>query len=107
MRRAARTDENHAEIARALRAIGAHVTDLSRVGQGCPDLLVGYRGLWRVLEIKDGGKSPSRRRLTDAQRQWHAQTCAPVHVVTSTWEALEAIGAYVTATSWRQAMGDR
>lgn len=106
MRRAARTDENHAEIAKALRAVGAHVTDLSRVGQGCPDLLVGFRGLWRVLEIKDGGKSASRRALTEAQIQWHQYAQAPVHVVLDVEDALEAIGAFTSAAEWRRALRD-
>ena len=38
-----RTDANHQEIVAALQTIGATVQDLSQVGAGCPDILVGYK----------------------------------------------------------------
>lgn len=41
MRRKAKVDLNHAEIRDGLRQLGFSVLDLSRVGHGCPDLLVG------------------------------------------------------------------
>ena len=93
MRRAAKTDRNQAEIVAALRKAGAGVCDLSAVGQGCPDLLVSYRGAWLLLEVKDGKKPPSARHLTTDQNKWHAQHRANVHIVTSVAGALEAIGA--------------
>jgi Holliday junction resolvase len=45
-------DANHAEIVAKLRAIGATVVDLAKVGRGCPDLLVGWRGKTYLMEIK-------------------------------------------------------
>ena len=45
MRRAAKIDENQPEIVDALRAMGCSVTILSAVGNGCPDILVGFRGI--------------------------------------------------------------
>ena len=44
MRRAARKDDNHNEIVRAFIGVGAVVIDLSGVGDGVPDILVGFRG---------------------------------------------------------------
>jgi hypothetical protein len=64
MRYAARTDENKAEIVAALRSIGAMVYDLRMP----VDLLVLLDGRVLLVEIKDGGKSPSRRGYTPAQR---------------------------------------
>ncbi len=93
MRRAARTDNNHAEIVAALRSVGAGVCDLSAVGKGCPDLLVAYRGRWLTVEVKDGSKPPSARKLTAEQQKWHAAHPAQVHVVKNVDEALQAIGA--------------
>jgi len=52
MRRAARVDRNHAEIVDALRKCGARVLDLSRVGRGCPDLLVHVGRLLVLVEVK-------------------------------------------------------
>lgn len=93
MRRAAKVDANQAEIVAALRKVGAFVQSLAMVGQGCVDLLVGYRGCWFALEIKDGSKSPSEQKLTPDEQRWHEQAGlrAPVFVVRSVEEALEVI----------------
>lgn len=72
MRRAAKTDRNQPEIVEALRKAGASVTLLHAVGDGCPDLLVGYRHHTILMEVKDGKKSPSERNLTPDQQEWHA-----------------------------------
>lgn len=72
MRRAAKVDDNHAEIVAALRTMGASVLDLSRVGKGCGDILVGAYGSTVFCEIKDGSKPPSARKLTPDQEKFHA-----------------------------------
>lgn len=91
----ARTDGNHSDVVQALRAVGAKVQSLAAVGDGCPDLLVAFRGAWHVLEVKDGSKPPSHRRLTPAEEIWLMEfdEIAPVYVVNSIDEALEVIGA--------------
>lgn len=91
MRRAARTDANHAEIVRSLRVIGASVEDLSRVGGGCPDLLVGYHGVTLLLEVKDGTKPPSARKLTGDQVTWHERWRGQCAVVKSAEEAVGVV----------------
>ncbi len=90
-----RIDANHSEIVAALRRVGAQVQSLASVGGGVPDLLVAFRGGWYVLEVKDGSKPPSKRRLTPAEAEWHMQfnDAAPVWIVNTVDEALEAIGA--------------
>ena len=92
MRRAAKIDENQPEIVAALRKIGALVTDLSGVGNGVPDILVAFRGMFYLLEIKDGSKPPSARKLTDDQAKWHAvhKDCR-VYIVKSIDEAIAAV----------------
>jgi Holliday junction resolvase len=52
MRKRARKDDNHKKIVSSLRAAGCSVLDLSSVGSGCPDLLIGFRGQNVLLEIK-------------------------------------------------------
>lgn len=91
MRRAARTDANHAEIIHALRAIGASVADTSAVGQGFPDIVVGMRGRNWLIEIKDGAKSASERKLTQAQLEFKATWRGHWAVVTSSAEAIEVV----------------
>lgn len=70
-RRAARTDANQEDVVEAFRAFGCTVLVLSMVGDGCPDLLVGITGpdvpFNLLVEVKDGMKSPSRRKLTKDQ----------------------------------------
>lgn len=92
MRRAARVDANQAAIVAALRAAGCSVQSLAAIGKGCPDILVGSRGLNWVLEIKDGAKRPSARRLTADEQEWHDSWCGTVLIVYTPRDALEAIG---------------
>jgi len=92
MRRAARVDANQDAIVSALRAAGASVQPLSAVGQGCPDLLAGFRGTNYLLECKNGAKYPAHRRLTADQKEWIPAWRGAVCVVLSPEEALRAIG---------------
>ena len=91
-RRASKVDRNQAEIVAALRAVGASVQPLHAVGQGCPDLAVGFRGAVYFLEVKDGSLPPSARKLTPAQIEWHRDWRGHVAVVLTAEEALRAIG---------------
>ena len=68
---AKRVDANQKEIVNKLRAIGASIQDLSMVGKGCPDILVGFRCKNYLFEIKDGNKYASQRKLTDSEKEWH------------------------------------
>lgn len=88
-----RVDQNHSAIVKGLRAVGASVQSIAAVGKGCPDLLVGFRGLNVVLEVKDGDRSPSRRKLTDDEGKWHEAWRGQVSTVYSLDDALQAIGA--------------
>lgn len=91
MRRAAKVDDNQAEIVAALRKIGASVTVTSAVGNGFPDLAVGWRGMTTLLELKDGSKPPSARKLTPEQEKWHANWRGQVAVVETVEQAIEAV----------------
>ena len=93
MRRRAAVDANQSEIVAAMRRVGASVVDLSAVGAGCPDLLAGYRGVNYAVEIKDGDKFKSQRKLTPAQSLFHACWRGQICVVETVDEALRAIGA--------------
>lgn len=69
MRRAARVDENQGQIVDALRKCGAFVRVVTQ-GDGIPDLLVAYNGYTILMEVKDGNKPPSARRLTEAEQKF-------------------------------------
>lgn len=87
-RRAARRDENEAEIIKALRAGGCLVAQVS--GEGVPDLIVWSPTLRIIVlvEVKDGAKPPAHRKLTPEQVIFHETwKDAPVYVVTSIADA--------------------
>lgn len=94
MRRAAKIDANQTEIVKVLRQMGCTVQPLHTVGDGCPDLLVGAFGVTLLMEIKDGAKVPSARRLTEDQIIWHGKwTGGPLSIVTDIDGAVRAVNA--------------
>ena len=88
-----KVDDNHSEIVKGLRAVGASVQSIAAIGKGVPDLLVAFRGVWYVAELKDGQKSPSRQRLTVAEEVWQREFTrrAPVYIWTSLDDALKTL----------------
>lgn len=91
MRIAAKIDRNQPEIVQALRKIGCTVQTLAAIGRGVPDLLVARNGgLW-LIEVKDGEKPPSARKLTPDQIEWHKNWASPVYVVNSVDEAIAVV----------------
>jgi len=83
-----RKDDNQDAIVEALEAAGCCIQSLAGVGRGCPDLLVATGNMnggsdWVVLEVKDGSKPPSGRKLTDDEIKWHVKFnhFAPVWIV--------------------------
>jgi hypothetical protein len=92
MRRAAKIDANQPLIVKALRDAGCTVQHLHGVGQGCPDLLVGFRGRNFLMEIKDPSRKPSERKLSDDEKLWHGAWNGQVQIVETVEEALGVIG---------------
>jgi hypothetical protein len=78
-------DGNHETITLAFRGCGASVVDLSAVGGGCPDLLIGLDGYSLLVEVKlpAGPKGGMKgRKLKPAQIEFNAAwRGAPIHVV--------------------------
>ena len=96
VRRRPGLDLNHRAIVSGLRAAGCSVLDLSSVGGGCPDILVGARGRDHLLEIKhltNGKLTPGAKKSAVGQKEWHDRWRGhPVRVVYSLHEALNAVG---------------
>ena len=91
MRYANRIDENQNEIVKALRKAGAYVRIISQ-GDGIPDLLVAYKGYTILMEVKDGDKVPSARKLTEAEQKFFDEwTGGLLVIVNSVDEALETL----------------
>lgn len=66
---------------------------LHTVGKGCPDLLCGVRGTNLLVEIKDGQKVPSARKLTPDEAAWHQSWRGQVAIIESVDDALALVGA--------------
>lgn len=92
MRRAARIDANQPTIVAALRRAGVRVRITSQFGDGFPDLVACYRGRLMMLEVKDGAKPPSERRLTPAEAEFHRDWPEHTAVVETPEQALAAMG---------------
>ena len=87
-------DANHAAIVRDLRMAGCTVVDLSKVGGGCPDLLVGRGRSTYLLEVKSPERARYARASERRQAEWRAAwRGGPVAVVTDLRQALLAVGA--------------
>ena len=84
-----RVDVNQAEIVAALRKVGCSVQHLHELGQGCPDLVVGYRGHNYLLEIKSSDKA----KMTPLEVWWHQEWKGQIVRVDTVDEALAALGA--------------
>jgi len=91
MRYANRIDANQNAIVEALRECGATVRIISQ-GGGIPDLLVGYNKYTILMELKDGSKPPSARKLTeDEQKFFDEWTGGMLAIVNSIEEALDIL----------------
>jgi hypothetical protein len=96
-----KVDANQAEIVDTFRQLGAKVAITSSAGDGFPDLVVQYRYPYKLarhgygltthlVEIKDGNKPPSARKLSPKQIKFHALfVCHIVETVRDVYELLE------------------
>jgi hypothetical protein len=74
-----RVDANQKLIVATLEALGASVVSLHDAGAGVPDLLVGYRGITCLVEVKN---PDTRGKLNDRQQEWHAAWLgAPIGII--------------------------
>lgn len=71
MRRARRTDGNHAALRAGWQRLGGSWLDLVPEHGGEPDALVGWRGEDRLIEIKDPNGTATQRKLRPEQVEWH------------------------------------
>ena len=68
-RYARRADASHQDVLRTLRASGLAVRDLSRAGDGCPDLAVSFGSRTAFVEVKTPGTYYGKR-LNEQQQTW-------------------------------------
>lgn len=93
-----RTDSNQNTIVQELRKLGMTVMVISAIGNGIPDLAVGYAGQNYFFQIKRPDGPPSKRVLTPAEEEFHAAWRGQVNVIQSTEDALKVISGRIRAT---------
>ena len=92
--RVRRVDANQPDIVSTFRALGCSVWITSGLGQGSPDLVVskGGRDGWCVpVEVKDGAKPPSARRLTKDEQEWLDAWKGPYVIVETQADAYQLV----------------
>lgn len=83
-----RRDNNHNEITKSLEICGFSVVDLSQVGGGVNDILVGAYGLNFLFEIKNPESSHG---VTEGQSEFHAKWQGQAAIIYSAVEAIAVI----------------
>jgi hypothetical protein len=102
--RARKVDANQCEIVQALGQAGYHVTDLSAVGKGCPDLLVTRFGQCGLVEVKN---KEGRNRFTPAQVEYYAAAKCPIYIIRSVNDVISLIkGQLQPINSEKQGIND-
>jgi hypothetical protein len=103
MRRAAHIDANQPEIVQAFLEGGCTVQSLASIGLGCPDLLVGYRGVDFLAEVKNPDTTRGQKQETvKAQAAWRKRWQGrPVSVVSSATDARLLMEAIVAEQRWQ------
>lgn len=87
MHRHGKIDSNQKLIVRSLRDIGATVESLADLGEGKPDILVGFRGKNFLFEIKKDEKE----KLTIEQEKWHNHWVGTVYIIYNFNQAMEIL----------------
>lgn len=68
-RRAAKIDANQPEVVKAFRQAGWSVLHTHQLKNAC-DLFVSKSGITIAVEVKDGSLVPSKRKLTDGEKEF-------------------------------------
>lgn len=97
MRYPRRIDNNQREIVREFRRYGWSVAIISSLGAGIPDLIVGAtlgdRKYTALIEVKDGSKPPSARKLTACEEIFRRDWLGDYHIITSVEDVANLIAA--------------
>lgn len=85
-----RKDANHVEIGDGLRSLGWSVLDLAQYGVSV-DYAVSKPGFAALLEVKDGNKPASARKLTEKEQKLRNNWEGPYVVAISLLDAVQQL----------------
>ena len=87
-----KVDANQKELMTKLRLItGITVATTHTIGKGFPDIVIGYKGINYLVEIKDGTKPPSQRKLTKDEVSFHSNWTGQVQICNNFYEILKML----------------
>lgn len=87
----AKVDANQQEIVKQFRDLGCSVHPLHMVGKGFPDIIIAKAGVNVLVEIKDGDKPPSARKLTTDEQVFHESWQGQIAIVENFTDVLEVM----------------
>lgn len=77
-----KVDANQSKLVEQMRQIpGVGVKHTHMVGDGFGDVVIGFRGVNYLFEIKDPDKPPSARKLTPDEQRFHDEWPGSIHIV--------------------------
>jgi len=80
----AKVDVIQPEVTKQLRQMGCKVQPLHTVGKGFGDLLVAYRYVVAILELKSGTKAAKHKKTDADQAKFKQEWGDDIHVLTVT-----------------------
>ena len=84
-----RIDTNQPEIIKCFEKLGMSVAATSDLGDGFPDIVVAFGKVTVLVEIKDGAKPPSKRKLTTDEQVFKNRWQGWYEIVESTPQAVK------------------
>lgn len=101
-----RRDANHKAICEGLRKYGVTVKDTSQYSGFC-DLMCIFRNKIYFLEVKNPTASPSHKKLTKAEAEFHRIFRDHVTTVETIEEALVAVGVSFKRVKEDRSIGEK
>jgi hypothetical protein len=89
--RACKIDNNQEQLVKQMRRIPGLKVKHTHIVKGFVDVVIGYQGINYLLEIKDPGKPPSKRKLTDDEQKFHNEWTGQVAVVETIDDVIKLI----------------
>lgn len=86
-----RTDSNQNEVFKVFRQMGCTVLNLSNLGGCCDGLVAVSLDRQFLVEIKDGSKPPSQRKLTPAEAKFHDEWKGELYIINNIYEAIALV----------------
>lgn len=87
-----KVDANQKDIMTKLRMIpGISVATTHTIGKGFPDIVIGYKGKNYMVELKDGTKRPSQRKLTKDEISFHSNWNGQVDICINFYDVLKLL----------------